>query len=108
VLGANVSVGIAQIKIETANDLTKKDFYNPNPDDKKLPFKRMSSDNRSYLYSYLVKPKHNISFAGAFIRHVIDFWSSHIDLNERLEIIATLYHIGYGIPKKNPESDKRV
>ena len=35
-LGANTSVGIAQVKIETARDLIKRDYYNPNPDDQRL------------------------------------------------------------------------
>ena len=37
-IGRNVSVGIAQIKLETANDLIKRGLYNPNTDDIKLPF----------------------------------------------------------------------
>lgn len=108
ILGRNVSVGIAQVKLETANDLIKKGMYNPNSLDKKLPFTgTLSNKDREHLYTYLVQPKHSVFFAAAFIRYVIDFWLPHTDLSERPEIIGTLYHIGYGKPKPNPESNGR-
>lgn len=105
IIGKNTSVGVAQVKIETANDLIKKDLYNPSPSDKKLPFSgNLTNANRRHLYQYVIQPEHNIRFEAAFIRHVIDFWSPHIDLSNRPEIIGTLYHQGYGNPNSHPES----
>ena len=107
IIGRNVSVGVAQVRIETANDLIKKRVYNPNPHDKKLPFERMTNADRSYLFAYLIQTEHNISFAAAFVRYVIDFWAPHADLSNRTDIIGTLYHLGYGHPKANPKADER-
>jgi len=107
IVGRNVSVGIAQVKIDTAHDLIKRGLYHPNPTDKKLPFKKLDAFARVYLYTYLIQPKHNISFAAAFVRYVIDFWASKIDLTERPEIIATLYSIGCGEPKLDPKASDR-
>lgn len=107
-LGRNVSVGAAQVKLETANDLIKRGLYNPNPHDKNLPFSgNLRNKDREYLYDYVVDPKHNIRFAAAFIRSIITVWSKYIDLSERPEIIGTLYHQGYGKPKKNPFAIER-
>lgn len=107
-LGRNVSVGIAQVKLETANNVIKKGLYNPNPKDKELPFRGvLSNKDRVYLYPYVVEPKHNIRFAAAYIRDVITVWSKYIDLAGRPEIIATLYSKGYGDPKSNPIASKR-
>ncbi|OGZ20424.1 MAG: hypothetical protein A2654_00010 [Candidatus Nealsonbacteria bacterium RIFCSPHIGHO2_01_FULL_43_31] len=107
ILGRNVSVGAAQVKLETANSLIKKGLYNPNPDDKELPFSgTLSNKNREHLYQYVIQPKHNIRFAAAFIRSLIEVWATHIDITKRPEIIATLYSIGYGDPKVNPVASK--
>ncbi|MBI4093796.1 hypothetical protein HY417_02435, partial [Candidatus Kaiserbacteria bacterium] len=82
ILGRNVSVGIAQVKLETANELIKKKAYNPNPADEKLPFAgTLSNRDREHLYRYVIQPIHNIFFAAAFIRYVTDFWSSYTDLS---------------------------
>lgn len=108
ILGRNVSVGVAQVKLETANGLIKKGLYNPNPDDKKLPFAgTLSNKNREYLYQYVVEPKHNIRFAAAYIRDLINVWAKKIDLSKHPEIVATLYAIGYGVPKIDPKSNER-
>jgi hypothetical protein len=108
IIGENTSIGVAQVKIETANDLIKKGIYNPSSGDKKLPFSgNLTNNDRRYLYKYVVQPEHSIRFAAAFIRYVIDFWSSHIDLSNRPEIIGTLYHQGYGDPHAHPESIER-
>jgi hypothetical protein len=107
IVGWNVSVGIAQVKVDTAHDLIKKGAYHPNPDDTKLPFNRLTNAGRAYLYTYLIQPKYNIFFAAGFIRFVIDFWKADIDLAKRPEIIATLYHQGYGKPHPEPEPDER-
>ena len=107
IIGKNTSVGVAQVKIETANDLIKKGVYNPRPSDKKLPFSgNLTNTDRRHLYQYVIQPEHSIRFAAAFIRYVIEFWPQRIDLTNRPEIIGTLYHIGYGKPKRDPKPDE--
>ncbi|MDO8579583.1 MAG: DUF1402 family protein, partial [bacterium] len=107
VLGRNVSVGIAQVKLETANNLIKKKLYNPNPEDKKIPFSgTLDYENRKYLYKYVVEPKHNIRFAAAYIRDSITVWARKLDLSNHPEIVATFYSKGYDL-KNDPEPSKR-
>lgn len=107
-LGRNVSVGIAQIKLETANTAIKRGLYNPNWKDKKLPFSgTLSNKDRQHLYQYVIEPKHNIRFAAAYMRDIINVWAKKIDLSKRPEIVATLYPQGYGNPKPDPESNER-
>ncbi|MEK7122421.1 MAG: hypothetical protein AAB855_01040, partial [Patescibacteria group bacterium] len=107
IIGWNVSIGVAQVKIDTAHDLIRKGIYHPNLKDRSLPYARLTNAGRRYLYDYLILPKHNVRFAAAFIRYVFDFWSEYIDLSNRADIIGTLYHQGYGDPKMNPESNDR-
>ncbi len=107
VVGKDTSVGIAQVKLDTANGLIKKGLYNPNPDDKALPFKRLNDSARIYLYRYVIQPRHNVFFSAAFIRSLIDEWNKSTDLSKRPEIIATLYHRDYVIPHSEPEPDER-
>ena len=107
IIGGNTSVGIAQIKTDTANDIIAKGLYNPNPSDPVLPFKKMNKAAREHLYTYLVDPKHCIFFAGAYIRSIINYWASNVDLAKKPDIIGTLYSQGYGKPKPNPENNER-
>ncbi|MBI4599683.1 hypothetical protein HY732_02055 [Candidatus Uhrbacteria bacterium] len=107
IVGVNVSIGVAQVKIDTAHDLIRRGIYHPNPKDTRLPYARLTNAGRRHLYNYLIQPKHNVRFAAAFIRFVIDFWSEHIDLSPRTDIIGTLYHRGYGEPKNNPNANER-
>lgn len=103
IVGLNVSVGVAQVKLETANGVIQKGIYNPNPFDKKLPFSgNLTNRNRRYLYDYVIQPKHNVRFGAAVLRRTIDFWMKYIDLSNRPEILGTLYQRGYGEPKENP------
>lgn len=107
-LGRNVSVGIAQVKLETANNVIKKGLYNPNSEDKKLPFfGNLKKKDREYLYQYVIEPRQNIRFAAAYVRDVIDVWAKKLDISKRPEIVATLYAQGYGDPKLNPKSNER-
>lgn len=107
-IGRNVSVGIAQVKLETANNVIKRGLYNPNLEDKKLPFSgALSKKDREHLYQYVVEPKHNIRFAAVYVRDIINVWAKKIDLLKRPEILGTLYAQGYGEPKSNPKSNKR-
>lgn len=108
IVGLNVSVGIAQVKIDTANQLIKEGLYNPNPNDKKLPFSGILSNlKREYLYKYLIQPKYNIRFAAAFVRSLINNWAKEIDLSRRPEITITLYHLPYRKPHSKPVADER-
>lgn len=107
IIGGNTSVGIAQVKTDTANSMIAKGLYNPNPGDLTLPFKKLDKAAREHLYIYLVDPKHCIFFAGAYIRSIINYWTSKVDLTKRPDIIGTLYSQGYGKPKSNPETNDR-
>ena len=107
IIGGNTSVGIAQIKTDTANSIIVQGFYNPNSDDSALPFKKLDKTAREHLYTYLVDPRHCIFFAGAYIRSIIDYWISDVDLTKRPDIIGTLYSQGYGKPKSNPKANER-
>ena len=107
VLGTDTTVGVAQVRISTANSLIKKGAYNPNPEDAKLPFKKLTHFDCIHLFNYLIQPKHNIFFAAAFIRSLINEWNKKIDLVKRPEIIATLYHRGYVAPHSDPAPNER-
>jgi hypothetical protein len=85
------SVGIAQITLKTARTLIKKEYYNPNPADPKLSKSRIDSVSGEYLYAYVVKPRHNINFAAARIRYLIDRWENAFDISDRPDLIGTLY-----------------
>jgi|SRR3989344_9514525 len=102
-IGRNTSVGIAQIKIETAVDLIKNEYYNPNPNDKKLAKSQVDSISREYLIKYLVEPKHSIFLAAARIRSIIDRWNRVIYIGDRPEIIATLYPLEDSKKKPHPD-----
>lgn len=107
-LGRNVSAGVAQVKLETANGLIKGGLYNPNPDDAKLPFSgNLRQTDREHLYGYVVQPKHNIRFAAARIRDLIKGWSKYIDISGMPEILGTLYHRSYVSPHAHPKPNKR-
>lgn len=105
-MGVNTSIGIAQIKIDTANNIIKKKLYNPNPLDQKLPFKRVNRETRAYLYDYLIQPKHNIYFEAAVLVDLINSWKQFIDLKDHFDILATLYSLSK-IPHIEPHPTNR-
>ena len=105
-LGRNTSLGIAQMKTDTAYDLVKSNLYNPNPNDEFLKHK-LNPAVRSRLYEYLIQPKHSIFFAAAGIRSLINNWKRFINLENRPEILATLYSRKYKDPHVKPESNER-
>ena len=107
IVGRDASVGIAQVKIDTANNLIKKGLYNPNSSDKKLPFVRLDNAGRRHLYDYLIKDKYNIFFAAAYLRSLINDWSKFVDLRKKPEIIATLYSLPYVKPHDDPKPNER-
>jgi hypothetical protein len=100
--GINTSVGLAQIKIDTANNIIRKKLYNPNASDPKLPLKRVNRDTRAYLYDYLIQPQHNIFFEGAILADLINNWKEFIDLKNHFDILATLYSLS-----RTPHSDPK-
>lgn len=103
----NVSVGVAQVKLQTAKGLIRGGYYNPNPKDPELSKECIGKVSRKYLYKYVVQPKHSIFLSAAKIRSFIDEWESEVDLKKRPEIIATLYHLKYRKPHDSPGSDDR-
>ena len=107
-IGKDVSAGIAQIKMETARGLIIDEYYNPGPGDPELSSKNVKKTSRKILYNYVKQPKHNIFFAAAHMRALIDRWKKFVDLRKRPEIIATLYSIGRGKrPHGNPKPNTR-
>lgn len=106
-VGRNASAGIAQVKVETARGLIQNGYYNPNPSDPKLSPQRIKNASRAHLYRYIKEPKHSIFFASARMRALTDEWKKFVDLSYRPEIIATLYHLPYKPPHRNPEANPR-
>lgn len=106
IIGGNTSIGIAQVKTDTANSIINLGLYNPNPKDSKLPFKRLDRIARVHLYSYLIQPKHNIFFAAAVIRDTLDSWIRVAGDKLTPAEIATLYSKG-GKPHSDPTSNAR-
>lgn len=104
----NVSVGVAQVKLQTAKGLILNGYYNPNPEDTKLSKENIGKVPRVYLYHYVTQSKHSIFFAAATIRSFIDEWASEIDLSKRPEIIAALYHLPYRKPHDAPGTNDRA
>lgn len=107
VIGRNTSAGIAQVTMDTAKNLIKSGYYNPNPSDKKLAPDAIHKTSRKYVYDYVVQPHHNIRFAAARIRQTIDYWEHKVDLSLRPEILGTLYSQGLGDPKTDPMPSER-
>lgn len=108
VIGRNVSVGLAQIRLETANGLIRNEYYNPNPNDTKLPFDgQMSNADREHLFTYVVEPRHNIRFEAAAIKNLIDYWKNYSDISNRPEIIGTVYSRGHTKRHADPKPSER-
>ena len=106
-LNWNASVGVAQVKLDTAKHVIQAGYYNPNPKDPRLSKKKAGKISRQHLYQYVSQPKHSIFFSAARIRQIIDYWSDDIDLSNRADIIGTLYSQGLGEPKEYPQSIPR-
>ena len=105
-LGVNTSVGLAQVKLETARGLIKAGYYNPNPNDEKFSKEKVGKTSRRYLYTFVVEPKHNIFFAAASIREIVDRWMPFIDISNKPEIVGSVYS-QYHKPHSNPEPNDR-
>lgn len=104
-LGKNTSIGIAQVKTETARGLMAAGYYNPDPD-KFSSKEKIKKTTRREIYEYLKEPKHNIFFAAATLRSLIDNWKKFINLKEKPEILASLYSLSR-TPHKDPQPNSR-
>ena len=104
-VGVNTSAGIAQVEIDTAQDLVQKGYYNPDPD--KLSAANIGKVSRRQLYQRVKKPEHSIHFAAARMRALIDEWKRFIGLSQRPEIIVTLYHLPHRTPHADPSPNER-
>jgi hypothetical protein len=104
-LGINTSVGIAQVKVETARGLMLADCYNPDSDKFSSKEKIRKATVRE-IYEYIKQPKYSIFFASATMRNLVDNWKKFIDLNKNPEILASLYSM-HKTPHKNPEPNDR-
>lgn len=105
-LGKNTSIGIAQVKTDTARDLMLLGCYNPAPD-KFSSKEKIKGASRQQIYNYVKEPKHSIFFAASRMRYFIDEWKRFIDLSKRPEIIASLYSLTKDNPKNNPQPNDR-
>ena len=106
IIGRNTSVGIAQVKTDTANSIIRLGLYNPNPKDPKLPFKELNRAARAHLYTYLIEPKHGIFFAAAIIKDIFNAWQPIAGNKLTPAVVFTLYSKG-GKPHPNPDSNDR-
>lgn len=108
-IGKNTTVGIAQIRVDTAKELIIRGYYNPNPRDPLLEKERITTTPPGHLYTYLIKPHHSIHFAAARIQYLIDRWVPFADISKRVDIIGTVYSLpdNRAKPRKNPESSDR-
>ncbi len=104
---SNVSVGIAQVKLQTAKDLIRQGYYNPDPLDEKLDKTHVAKTSLAYIYQYVTDDKHNVYFAAAKIRSLIDEWKLAVGIDIPPTIIATLYHLDHKPPRTNPETNVR-
>ena len=106
-LPINVSIGVGQIKVETARQIIKEGLYNPNPRDELLSASKISTASSKHIASYVALPRNNIFFAAAQVHHLTLLWQKKASIIIAPEIIATLYSIGDGIPKLNPQPSPR-
>ena len=103
----DVSIGIAQVKLTVARNLIKRGYYNPNPFDENLSQTGIDNISLAYLYRYVIDPKHNVYFAAAHVRNLMDEWKAKAGIEIPPVIMATLYHLTYKPPRPNPESNAR-
>ncbi|MDP7247407.1 MAG: DUF3892 domain-containing protein [Candidatus Peribacteraceae bacterium] len=107
IVGRNSSAGIAQVTMDTAKDVIKSGYYNPNHSDKKLTPEIIHKTSRRHIYDYVIQPHHNIRFASARIRQTIDYWEHAVNISQKPDILGTLYSQGLGDPKAHPTPSDR-
>ena len=103
----NLSVGIAQVKIETARELIREGYYTPNGRDPNLLPDHIARTSRKHLYDYISQPVHSVALGAARIRQIIDSWKPKVDLSKKPDIVGTLYSLPSHTPHPNPKSNPR-
>jgi hypothetical protein len=86
----NTSIGVAQVKLSTAREILRKQYYNP-ADGKLTP-----ASSSIQMWFYLNQPEYSIWFAAAAVRLSIDYWKKRkIDISRQPRVLAYLYSRGY-------------
>jgi hypothetical protein len=105
--GLNVSLGLGQVKIETAQWIERelKDtaslFYLGDSVRSAFPY----SNSRDNIVQRLLDPHYNSYYVAAFIAMISSRWeSAGIGITDRIDILATLYSAG--VVEKNVEKRK--
>ncbi|MBI5470278.1 hypothetical protein HY968_03090 [Candidatus Kaiserbacteria bacterium] len=106
IINKNVSVGVAQVKIDTAKDLIFAGYFNPNQNDPMLNKEAIAKTPRSYLYKYLIDPRNSVYFGGATIRAMVDSWKAKVKIDLTPELIGSLYSLGHD-PHLSPIANDR-
>lgn len=92
-IGRNTSIGIGQVTTDVAINLISSGYYNPDPN-KFSSKEKIKKITRREIYEYLMQPQHNLFFAGAHMRSLIDAWMKFIDLSKNPAVLASLYSMG--------------
>ena len=86
----DTSVGIAQIKLSTAREIIRRQYYNP------ATGTITAKSPSLQIWFYLFQPEHSIRFSSAIIRLSIDYWKvKKIDISKQNNVLAYLYSAGY-------------
>ncbi|NQY74672.1 MAG: hypothetical protein HRT90_07910 [Candidatus Margulisbacteria bacterium] len=105
-IGIETSIGIGQIKAETARNLIKEGLYNPDPENEQLKPKNIHKISKAHLYSYLKEPVHSANLSAAKIRYDINRWAPFVDVSNLPNILGTLYSQGDIPVHGNPMPDE--
>jgi RHS repeat-associated protein len=112
VLGMDVSVGVAQVRISTAIRVEDAG-YMPKTNSKVTKVKirgrksintvKLTVRREENIYKKLVNVKTNIRYAGAYLKKIQDFWiNAYPTIASDSAVLGQLYNIGEGTPKQNP------
>ena len=97
----DTSVGIAQIKLSTAREIIRKQYYNP------APGKITTKSTPMQIWWYLNQPECSIQFSAAAVKLSIEYWrKKKIDISKRLQVLAYLYSAGYTKDIKGAETKR--
>lgn len=110
----DTSIGIGQVKISTAKEVESHLSINPIIETAfvfmdmtvwSVPGIGLVAGSYEYaLACRLENDEQNITYVAAYIAYIQEVWrDSGIDISEKPEILATLYNIGIGEPKANPQ-----
>ena len=114
-IGINMSVGIGQIRMTTAEKVEKKGYIPLSAlavkhwklKTTKMIYGRNTQDRYKRLYNEEI----NIYYVAAYLRYLQDIWEGEFrDIKNRPDILGTLYNIGseraHPYPKSNEFGDK--